>query len=145
MQDKLAGDDEFSGRQAAQIKRTSDDDRVPRYRPLIIHAENEDTGKELQARVDWERNNRAGRARRVTYTVFGWTDDDGKQWAPNTLVRVKDPWFRIDGELLIATVRFSKSLERGTTTQLDLVRPEAFDIQPLPPPKTKSAGLDFLA
>lgn len=142
---QTAGDDQFSGRQASQIKRTSEDGRVIRRRPLIIHAENEDTGKELQERVDWERNTRAGRARRATYTLQGWRDDAGKLWAPNTLARVKDEWFRIDRELLIVTVRFTKSIDQGTLTQLELARPEAFDIKPLPPPAPKKQGSDFLA
>ncbi len=70
----------------------------------------------------------------------GWEHDDGL-WAPNTLIRVVDTRLRIDDELLIVEATQQLSESSGSTTELSLTFPEAFDIQPLPPPKKKKGSL----
>jgi prophage tail gpP-like protein len=132
------GDDNLFG-SSTSLKRTSNDAGVTRYRPIIIAAENEDSGTELQKRADWERNVRAGRSARLTYTVEGWRHSTGL-WEPNFLVRVKDPVLEIDQELLIVETTQTRS-DQGTITTLVLTAKEAFDVQPLPP-KTKKGLLD---
>lgn len=139
---QAAGDDDFFGYEAAWIKRQATDDRVDRHRPLTMLAENEDTGAELQERINWERNIRAGRARRVTYTVQGWHDDDGDLWEPNTLVRVEDDFARISAELLLVSVRYEKN-DGGTRASLELTRPEAFETIDFAPPKRKKKNSFF--
>jgi prophage tail gpP-like protein len=134
-----AGDDMTTPHPA--LKRTALDSHVTRYRPTIITAETEDSGPELQKRADWERNVRAGRACRLTYTVQGWENSAGL-WAPNTLVRVVDQDAEVDDELLIVTVTFERS-GQGTTTTLELTQPGAFDVEPLPPKVKKKGMFDF--
>jgi prophage tail gpP-like protein len=133
---QASGNDNFFGKEAAQIKRSASDSAISRYRPLKLLAENEDSASELEKRVKWERNTRAGRAKRVSYVVQGWTHIGGF-WAPNQLVRVVDDLMRFDDELLVATATFTRSNNEGTITTLELAQPEAFDIQPLPSPKRK--------
>jgi len=135
---QAAGNDGFSGRNLS-IKRTATDSGIDRYRPTIIMADTEDSGTELQKRVDWERNVRAGRAKKLTYTVQGWEHSAGL-WDPNTIVKVDDSVARIKDELLITNVLFSRD-DQGTFTTLSLSFPQAFDVQPLPPPKRKSTSL----
>lgn len=130
-----AGNDQRSGKDVT-ISRTATDDRVSRYRPTVILADAEDAASELQKRVDWERNVRAGRSESASYTVQGWEHSEGL-WQPNTLVHVVDPRARLDSELLISSVRQSRG-EQGTTTQIDVTLPEAFDVEPLPRPKKGS-------
>lgn len=137
------GKDDYYGSDVAQLKRSNTDDRVTRYRPMTMMAENEDSGAELQARIDWERNIRAGRSRRLTYVVQGWRDDDGDIWAPNVLVKVKDERLSVKDELLIVTATLSRSMSEGTTTTLELTHPSAFDVQPLPPKKPAKAQSYF--
>jgi len=132
---QASGNDDFYG-SSTSIKRTSVDSGVTRYRPTVIVAENEDSGTELQKRADWERNVRAGRSKRITYTIPGWTHSDGL-WSPNTMIRVIDPVAQIDDELLAVSVMFSRS-DEGTFTSIDLTLKEAFDVQPLPPEKRES-------
>lgn len=112
-----------------QTRATATDGAVTRYRPLIIIADQGDGGTYADRAV-WERNVRAGKGSRVTCTVTGWTHAGGL-WQPNTLVRVQDDWIGIDSDLIIARVRFSLS-ESGSVTDLELCRPEAFDLIPLP-------------
>lgn len=134
------GTDNLFGLGASGLKRVSTDVGVTRYRPTILPAEDEDSGGELQKRADWERNVRAGRAKRVDYTVQGWEHQDGL-WAPNTLVTVRDSVLRVDDELLVVSVNFVRSETDGTITNLSLTLPEAFDVQPLPPAKKESWSL----
>lgn len=130
---QAAGDDTMFGKAAASIKRSAADHGINRYRPTTIMAENEDTGKELQKRANWERNTRAGRGKRVSYTVQGWRHSTGL-WRPNLLVRVIDTPHRIDDELLVVSATQTRN-DSGTLTALELTLKEAFDVQPLPPAK----------
>jgi prophage tail gpP-like protein len=133
---QASGGDNLFGARTAQIKRTADDEAITRYRPLKILAENESSGSELQKRINWERNTRAGRGRRLVYQVQGWRHLDGF-WAPNQLVRVDDSYLRITDELLVVSATFERSNENGTTTTLELAQPETFGVEPLPKPKKK--------
>lgn len=136
-----AGGDGYFAKSLA-MKRHSDDAHVSRYRPTIINAETEDDGSELQKRADWERNVRAGRSVRLTYTVQGWEHAAGL-WEPNRLVRVIDPQIPIDDELLIVTTT-QKRDEQGSTTELQLAQKDAFTVEPLPPKKQKKGALDYV-
>lgn len=129
---QTTGGDALSAKEVT-IRRSAVDDGVNRYRPTVIMADNEDSGRELQKRADWERNVRAGQSRTFDYTVRGWTHEDGL-WDPNTLVRVVDPQVWLDAVLLISQVTFSRS-GSGTTTSLSLKAKEAYDVQPLAPAK----------
>jgi prophage tail gpP-like protein len=106
------------------------DPAVGRYRPRVIIAEEQDDSGICQRRADWEARVRAGRARRVEADVQGWRHGGGI-WTPNTLVRVSSNWLRVDQDMLIAGVELSLS-ERGTLATLSLIKPEAFDLIPLP-------------
>lgn len=133
-----AGTDEDNGKNKS-ITRTSEDAGVERYRPLVIVGDQEESGTELQKRADWERNVRAGRAKRLMYDVAGWYHEDGL-WGPNRLVVVSDPETRTADELLISSVTFQRG-EQGTITSLELSIKEAFDVEPLPRPKRKKGAV----
>jgi len=134
------GGDTFFGAALAQ-KRAAHDPRISRYRPTIITAETEQTGTELQKRADWERNVRAGRSCRLTYTIPGWEHSNGL-WTPNTIVHVKDPDADVDDDLLVVTVNYERS-EQGTTTTLELTQPAAYTVEPLQPKKQRKGAFDF--
>ena len=108
------------------------DPAIRRYRPLVLLAEDNATLDSLQKRVKWERNVRAGRARRIVVTVQGWTQD-GRLWQPNQLVHIKEPKLAVDGDLLIVSVAYTLA-EGGTRTQLTLADPSAYDILQTPTP-----------
>jgi len=135
---QASGNDDMFGK-ATSIHRHATDAGVNRYRPLTVQVDNEDSGTELQKRVNWERNVRAGKAKSYSCVVEGWEHANGI-WKPNTLVRVLDPDARLDDELLIAMVKLTRD-SQGTRSELGLTFPEAFDIQPLPKPKKKGGSL----
>lgn len=105
---------------------TSDDAVIDRYRPLVVLAEDQGHIASLQQRAEWEKNVRVGRGNRATITVQGWKHTDGL-WKPNSLVRLRSPMLYADLDLLIAQVTY-KLDSGGTTTDLELCRPEAFDL-----------------
>lgn len=135
-----AGDDTWYAENAtSKLFHRARDPQVTSYRPLIIVSEGQGSKPELELRADWERNVRAGRSRKLFYEWNGVRDDAGRLWQPNTLVAVDDPGFNVSGDLLIASVSIKRS-EGGTSTSLELVSPDAYDVLTPPKPKTKKKG-----
>ena len=117
------------------LKASSVDETVKRYRPHVVIAEPGEGGT-YKDRAVWERNVRAGRASRATYTVAGWEHADGL-WLPNRLVTVRDDYLSLEGESIIAQVRLLLDEDSGSRTELELCRKEAFDLISLPDPKAR--------
>lgn len=115
----------------ARAEGRATDRAIRRHRPLLIVAEGQVDKKTAQERAQWEATIRAGRARRATYTVQGWTAR-GQLWQPNTVVAVRDSWLAINEDMLIASVRYRRSEAGGTLTTLTVVHPDAFKLIPLP-------------
>jgi prophage tail gpP-like protein len=131
------GKDQWFGDKAAKGAAVVTDAQVQRYRPLIVLGESQEGKQALRHRAQWERNVRAGRSKRCTYTLAGFRDGQGDLWYPNTNVPVKDDLLNIDDTLLITRVTFMQS---GTTGHagLELCNKAAFD--PLLDPKLLKEG-----
>jgi len=96
------------------------------FRPLHIMADK--TGQGLggcDRRATSERNRRQARANRIELEVYGWTHQNGV-WDINTQVRVIIPQEAIDGVYLIGDRAFSLDDQRGSMTQMSLMKREAF-------------------
>lgn len=122
-------DEDESESDAAHIVGTAIDDGIAGYAPLIIVASDPLDLAGAQARAEWERAVRRGRARHVTVTLTGWRDADGGLWRVNTRVPYHDDILGIDAELLIASVQLQCS-DQGTTATLELADPAAFTPDP---------------
>lgn len=121
-----------------QTRASVRDDAISRYRPHVVIAEPGD-GSTYKDRAVWERNVRAGRGSRATCTVTGWEHAAGL-WLPNRLVPVRDDYLGIDGDMLIAQVQFGLEEGRGSTAQITVCKPEAFDLVSLPDKSKKKKG-----
>lgn len=111
---------------------------VQMFRPLVIHEPSESGAKKLEERAKWEVRTRAGKSRKITFTVQGHLADGTlgpERWLVNRLVQAIDVKLDVDDELLIERLRTEFTTE-GTTTTLELVAPEAYD-QLAPPPKKR--------
>jgi len=106
------------------------DSGVRRYRPLLIVAETIGDTKGLKDRAIWEAAVRLGRSARPVVLVQGWKHATGL-WKPNRLVPVRAPYFQLDRDMLIVSVTYRID-ERGSTTSIELCRPEAFKLLPVP-------------
>jgi prophage tail gpP-like protein len=136
-----AGSDDIYGASAAAIKETAEDLGVPRAaRVLLLRPEGAVTRAIAKQRAEWEATVRAARSVPVTVTVQGWQQADGALWPVNALARLKTPRLGIDADLLISEVTYSLSLEAGTTTELKLVRPDAFTPEPVIGKKAKKGS-----
>ena len=105
---------------------TADDTYIDRYRPIVILAEDQGHVATLGQRAAWEKHVRIGRSGRATITVQGWKNDVGL-WTKNTIVRLRSPKLYADLDLLIVSVTYHLG-ESGTTAELEVCRPEAFDL-----------------
>lgn len=122
-------DEDESESDAAHVVGTAIDEAIEGYAPLIIVASDPLDLAGAQARAEWERAVRRGRARRVTITLTGWRDADGGLWRVNTRVPYRDDILGIDAELLVASVQLQRS-DQGTTATLELADPAAFTPDP---------------
>lgn len=127
---QVPGRDTFYGPHAAEPSAQATDSGIRRYRPLTLLAESQETA-ELTKRATWERNVRAGRSQRLSYTVPGWENAEGL-WTPNVLVPVKDRLARVDGELLVVSVALRRD-DEGQVTDLELTDRRAMTVEPLSP------------
>lgn len=125
-----AGDDNFFGDAAAQVRGTAEDLNVRRSeRVRIVRPEKGVTVELAKMRAQWEATHRAALADTVSVTVQGWTQGNGKLWPVNELVRVRAPHIGVKGEVLITEAVLSKGLN-GTTTTFTLQRPDAYAPDP---------------
>lgn len=112
---------------------TETDPNVKRPRLMVIIAESGDAGYETtKQRALWEAVRRAGRSMAVHIVCDSWRDSAGTLWTPNTLTAVSLPSLKLIAEsLLITQVTYSRSADRGTTAEIDLMSPAAFVPEPV--------------
>jgi prophage tail gpP-like protein len=126
-----AGTDESWGSDAAAVKGEATDETVRPARVLLIRPESSASASYAKRRAQWEAKVRAARSEPVQLTVQGWTQGrPGTPWPVNALVQVRSPTLRINGEMLITEVTYSLD-DGGTTTELQLRRPDAFLPEPV--------------
>lgn len=107
---------------------------VKRHRPRHIIAEATQGFADLATRrAIWEMNRRIGQSEVVTLTVDSWFDVKGALWEANALVDVLIPTLgiRVSKSLLIVSVDFVKSLERGTVADMTLMDASAYLPEPV--------------
>lgn len=138
-----ASTSEWSGANAAQMKATSQDSGVPRFRPLTIIESGDNNVSELKRRADWEASLRAGQGTQATIVVQGWRQAvrnpsigrPGDLWEVNSVVPVEARGIQIEQDMLIKGLSFSLTAAEGTRTSLAITRPDAFLPQPPTPSK----------
>ena len=129
---QASGSDERNGEAVTLVGASARDAAVKRYRPLIIVAEEQADKTSAQKRADWEANTRAARSQPGSVVVQGWRDPRGQLWRPDTRVEVNAPSVYMAGEMLVAGVTLNRGNDGGTTTTLELTRPEAWTLLPVP-------------
>ncbi|MEM7308909.1 MAG: phage baseplate assembly protein [Planctomycetota bacterium] len=136
------GSDDAWGAEVALVEARAEDSGVGRYRPLIVVPESSVTFESAKDRARWEASFRAARSTELEVEVVGWhhsgeprlgqDPEQSELWRVNQLVPFSIPSAGLSGRLLVAEVRFKKD-ERGMTTRLRLVRPDAYSAQPTVP------------
>lgn len=136
---QVGGTDAAAGA-ATRIRAEATDEGIRRAdRAMLIRPESGVTTDYARRRADWEARVRAARAETVTAVVLGWKQPSGELWPVNALCRVQAPAIGVDGDLLISQAEHSIGTG-GETTQLRLVRPDAFTPEPTAVVKSPSGA-----
>lgn len=119
------------------------DPNIPRYRPLVISAENAMTNSEAKKRAEYEAITRAARAVKVSVTVPGFRQRDNSFWKENQIIKTNAPSIGVvNEELLISDITYACD-ENGSTTAFGLKRKDAFIAVPEVSKKDElSIGID---
>lgn len=136
-----AGTDEFYGEKAASPKGEAHDDGVTRYRPMVMLSEGNTDNLTATERAKWEASIRATHGDRITLTVQGWRQKDGRLWTINEIVKVRSGLLGLDKDMLISATVFKKG-NNGTITEIEVTRADAYE--PVPRLKKKSDPVDDL-
>ena len=126
---QTAASDTWDGAKASRQKTVVRDAGVPRYRPLILIAEQEWQG--ANNRAQWEINTRYGKGNVASYTVYGWKDGE-RVWAPNVLADIRDSALGLEVSWLVGDVNLTLD-DQGYRAELTLSPAEAFEIAPIRP------------
>lgn len=104
------------------------DSAIRKSRILEFNAEESQDSFTGEDRAKWESNIR--RARSISYSprVQGH-NVSGKIWTPNTLVEIEDQFSDINATMLIRALSYEQSIDRGSTTRLDLTYKDAYTLQ----------------
>lgn len=119
------------GDAAVLVEGNALDAGVRRFRPLVVLAESAVSPADAETRAQWEATVRATRSHRLVCTVPGWKRPlSSRPWRLNTLCPVVIPALGIVAELLIVQTTFKRSKREGSSTDLVLVRPDAYTPAP---------------
>ncbi|MGI8839770.1 MAG: phage baseplate assembly protein [Caulobacteraceae bacterium] len=132
------GDNHDHGKAVSQVSATAADPQVTRYRPLMIMAEEQADGGSAADRARFAATIRAARAQTGKLTRTGARDAAGALWAPNRLITVAAANLGLQGDLLIAEVKF-KVDGSGAASEIHVTRPEAYSLG-----EVKGVGLSRL-
>jgi prophage tail gpP-like protein len=125
------------------------DSEVARHRPTVILAKTQSGGASVQTQAEWRMRVARARSETLNYRVLDWrAGRDRKLWRPNELVAVTDPFAGIAGDMLVASVAYGYGKD-GEVTDIELVGPEAYDLEPIEPRRrgreVRRAGADGVA
>lgn len=120
------GNDHLEASVATQGAGIASDSEINRFRPLMVIAESKATTSNCQDRATWEVATRMGKGNKATVQVQGWRQKNGALWDLNTLTQVVAPAVNLTRQMLISGVIYNLDNQNGSTTDITLVRPEAF-------------------
>ncbi|WP_421878468.1 phage baseplate assembly protein [Pacificispira sp.] len=136
--------DGFHGAPALTGQGRATDLGVTRYRPLIVTPSGDQVAASLTTRAAHERDRRLAAGVTATVTVQGWEETPGGAlWDVNRIVPVWIPSIGLQRDMLIETVTLTRSRGAGTVASLDLILPEAVDVQSLATAAAASGANSF--
>lgn len=112
------------------LKGTATNTAVRERTKVLVESGNR-TQKDLNSRAQNLMFNAIGNADKLSYEVQGWRQSDGSLWRVNQMVRIDDEYFNVHQDLLVSRVSMSIG-SSGTTTELDVIAPDAFLVTDLP-------------
>jgi len=136
------GMDLYSLDTVAHVLARYSDPYIKRTRPIVVMMDKSAVTSDARDRAEWEARIRAGKSRKLTYDIVGWTQSNGDPWPINKCVVVRDTFFDIEGSYLIEGVAQTYDDRVGRITQLTLIPPDTYDLTRLAL-KIKKQGVDL--
>ena len=138
------GSDQAWGEVVSGIQGVAQDEEVQRERGLVIIAEGAITAEGAKVRAQREAAWRRANSLVVTVTAPLWLQGGytGPPWRINEQARTKLPTLTVDEYLLVRSVTFTRTASGGSSTELLLAKPDAFDLVETIP--EGSSGFDEL-
>lgn len=106
------------------------DDEIRPSRQYVAIDEGSSPEGPMKDRATWEKNLRKAKSFKyscvhVDHSPYSY---DGEPYKPNSLVRVEDEWAGVSQDLLVIKVTTRLSMTDGSTTELELLPREAFEL-----------------
>lgn len=126
------GDDDAAGGATRVLAEVVDSEVKRAERVRYIRPEKGVTATYARQRAAWDMRVRRARALGVQVVVRGWRQDDDSDdlWPVNGIIPVRCPAIGVVGDMLISNAEHSLDDQGGEVTQLRLVPPAAFDVEP---------------
>lgn len=115
-----------TGSDNLQVVGKAQDGSVSRYRPVVIHIDDDTDTKRAKKRAKHQLAREAGHALKASVTVQGFRDDGGMLWTPGATVWLESPFLNIAQDMLIEKVSYEQDRSAGSLTKLDLCDPQAY-------------------
>lgn len=128
---QTGGNDNVSGAATRVVAEVVDSEVKRTERVHYIRPEKGVTVEYARQRAAWDMRVRRARAIGVQVVVRGWRQDDDAEdlWPVNGIARVQCPAIGVVGDMLISNAEHGLD-DQGEITQLRLVPPAAFDVEP---------------
>ena len=123
-----------------RISTVLQDQEVARYRPTVLSVPTDGPG-DLQTRAAVLRNQTIGRSETIKVLVAGHTTREGYAWRPNLIVSLMNDVVGASGDYIVSTVRMVFGEREPDQTELELMRPQAYETGYFPPEKKRRRGL----
>ena len=119
------GSDLEFGKQVSQDKGIAYDNRIGRYRLLVIKDTGQSSNSLNESRAEFEKNFRHADMMRSQHNVQGWRQTNGALWRPNSLVELEDPILQISGQFLINKIVLNLN-QSGSITEIETISQDAY-------------------
>ncbi len=121
-----------------------EDGNIREGRQMIIVPETNSSDSETRKRAEWEKNIRKARSRIYSAVVDGYQNQTGDLWRVNRLIRVDDVFAGIDSVMLVDSVIYKLTEDKGSTTDVSLVNRDAYTLDPTTAEEEDELGIGFI-
>lgn len=110
------------------------DRSIRKTRTLLMIAQVQMTSGDCQKKAEWEANIRKADSIKYCVEIFGFRQNlkdkisENPLWNINQLVYVKDSFAGINDEMLIKSINYSKTKDKGSVTKIELIDKLAYTL-----------------
>lgn len=121
--------------QATQVGETQEDDEALQYKKKTIMLEHSGSINDCTNRAKWEAGIRRGKAVSYICEVDGHYYNSSKTglWDINKFVQVFDDYASLNALMLVNSVEYKENLDSGSTTVMELIYNDAYELLPSAP------------